>query len=333
MIESPPPRFWMLQLRALAVLLVAFMVLLAMILPIAGGPPTLSPPEITKRASKEAVSLGEQVKFTIAVVNPNDENRAEWIAIRVTDEIDPAFRIDSVTLDPPSGDVEIDGNRVLVKVASLAPGESFQVTIRCTLVGPAEPGDTLENEAKLSYKDEAGDPQPSVWSDPVEIRVVEPPSQTLEIVKEVSPDCVDVGLPVRFTVTVANPSQAAQTATWYKLLITDEIDEVLRIDQVTTNQSFSGESGASARILEPGVGMGGRVAIEIDELKPGESLVITIDCTLMSIPSPWRLVTNQAKLEYEDAAGKAQSPVLSDRVTVGARTCGFIPLSAREVMP
>ncbi len=104
------------------------------------------------------MAVGQQVRFSVVVLNPDESNQAEWRDVTITDEIDPAFRIDSVSVDPQASDVRTDGNRVVVEYGNLAPGEGFEVVIRCTLVGPAQPGDELVNRAKLTFKDEAGDP-------------------------------------------------------------------------------------------------------------------------------------------------------------------------------
>ena len=111
--------------------------------------------------------------FTITVANPSKpENQATWRSVRVWDEIDPAFRIDKVEVVPPADEVTITGNIVWVKVNRLKPGESFVVTIDCTLVGPAKPGDVLENKATLRYDDPEGSEQDPIDSNIVRIKVV-----------------------------------------------------------------------------------------------------------------------------------------------------------------
>ena len=315
--------------QVLTGLALALAVMLALVVPTAGGPPTLRPPEIFKSASEKIMAVGEQVRFTIIVLNPDESNQAEWRDVTVTDEVDPAFRIDSVSVDPQENDVRTDGNRVVVEYGSLEPGEGFEVVIRCTLVGPAQPGDVLVNRAKVTYKDEAGDPKDPIWSDPVEVKVVEGQPQPPTIVKKVSAECLDVGQAVRFTVTVTNPPASENAVTWYKVRVTDEIDPALRIDEVLVSQS-SGELGAAGAMDSEA---GNRVVAEIKELKPGESLVITIDCTLMEVPSPWRLITNSAVLVYEDAGGEAQPPIQSNQVSIRARACVFLPFETREFTP
>jgi hypothetical protein len=79
--------------------------------------------------------------------------------------------------------------------------------------------------------------------------------------------------------------------------------------------------------------VGNLVVAETERLEPGESLVITIDCTLMDIPSPWRLITNWAVLEYQDAGGKVQTPIQSNLVSMRARACAFLPFETHESLP
>lgn len=315
------------RVQVLVALALALAVMLALVVPIAGGPPTLRPPEVIKVADEEKMAVGQRVNFTIVVLNPDEANQPEWRDVTVTDEIDPAFRIELVDVDPQANEVRVNDNKVVVEYGRLEPGEAFEIVIRCTLVGPAQPGDILVNRAKVNYKDESGDPQSSIWSDRVEIKVVKAQIQPPTIVKTASRECLDLGTTVRFTVTVTNPP--GQGATWYKIAVTDEIDPALRIDQVKVSHTSSQPGSANA--ADPKIG--NRVVAEADELKPGESLVITIDCTLMEIPSPWRLITNFATLEYENAAGQVQPPLKSNQVAVRARGCVFLPFEAKESLP
>jgi len=131
-------------------------------------PPTWIPPRIHKSANTDELMLGDPVTFTIVVQN-NDG--ATWYNVRVTDDVDPALRIDSAS--STRGTVTITGQQVVVDGGiTLAPGDQFVITVNCTLIGPVVEGQVITNTARLEYTDEGGNPQPPVDVDePVEIIV------------------------------------------------------------------------------------------------------------------------------------------------------------------
>jgi len=156
----------------LSLALVALLLLVALPVALAQEPtpPTWVPPAIFKSANTHKIKVGDPVTFTIVVHN---NNQATWYNVRVTDNVDPALRID--TASSTRGTVTISGQRVVVDGGiTLAPSEQFVITINCTLIGPVELGQILINIATLEYSDENGDPQEPVDVDePVELIVEE----------------------------------------------------------------------------------------------------------------------------------------------------------------
>jgi hypothetical protein len=142
--------------------------------PLSAQPPTLIPPPIYKMADKGGAAVGEQVRFTIVVVNaPDEEEPPPWFQVQISDEIDPALRIDSVAVTPPVYPVAVEGNKVVVRANGLGFEESLVITIDCTLLESVSLGDIIQNLATLEYEDEAGQPQEPMYSDVVILRVIE----------------------------------------------------------------------------------------------------------------------------------------------------------------
>jgi fimbrial isopeptide formation D2 family protein len=136
-------------------------------------PPTWKPPKISKNASENSLGLGDPVTFTIIVVNPGEPGvDAAWYNMRVTDNVDPALRIDGAS--STMGTATVNGQQVIVNGGiTLAAGQQFVVTIDCTLVGPIT-SEVLYNYATLEYTDEEGTPQkPKEVEDPVKIIIEE----------------------------------------------------------------------------------------------------------------------------------------------------------------
>ncbi len=131
---------------------VSLLVLLVLLVPTALAqeptptPDTWEPPVIYKYGDP-CGDVADEVTFTINVHNPG---QATWYNVRVTDEIDPHLRIDSVFTT--MGTYTITGNTVVVTVASLAPGESFLITIETTVLS-YPPEMVIYNQAFLEYVD------------------------------------------------------------------------------------------------------------------------------------------------------------------------------------
>jgi fimbrial isopeptide formation D2 family protein len=158
----------------LAIALVLVLFLVALPAALAQVPPTWMPPEIFKSANHTKLALNDTVRFTIVVRNSGDpENDATWYHVRVTDNIDPALRIDAASTT--MGTVTVTGQQVIVDGdITLEAGESFVVTIDCTLIGPIPANRVITNTATLEYTDDQDNPQPPIDVDePVEIIIEE----------------------------------------------------------------------------------------------------------------------------------------------------------------
>jgi fimbrial isopeptide formation D2 family protein len=158
----------------LTIVLGLITLLVALPVVLAQEPPTWIPPEIYKSANHSRLALDDTVRFTIVVQNPSEgNNNGTWYHVRVVDNVDPALRIDAASTT--RGTATVTGQQVVVNGGITLPaGDSFVITIDCTLIGPITPGQVLINTATLEYTDDEDNPQPPVDVDePVEIIIEE----------------------------------------------------------------------------------------------------------------------------------------------------------------
>jgi uncharacterized repeat protein (TIGR01451 family) len=139
----------------LAILLVAAPMVAAQATP---TPDTWEPPVVVKSADVPCCDPGEQVTFTIVVTNPGTPPAATWYNVRVTDPIDPIFEIISATTTMGTATIDNTTNTVIVDGGiTLAPQQSFVITIVVRLVGTIPPGGTvIINTAYVEYTDPDG---------------------------------------------------------------------------------------------------------------------------------------------------------------------------------
>jgi fimbrial isopeptide formation D2 family protein len=307
-------------LRSLVALVLVLTTLLGMVTSLSADPPVPKPPEITKATSRTHMRIPESVRFTVTVRNPGaPDNEATWRSVRVWDEIDPAFRIEKVSVTPNADDVSITGNIVWVKFNRLEPGESFVVTIDCTLVGPVEPGEVLENMATLRYEDDEGKEQTPIDSNVVRIIVTTCTWKPPQVVKTAdNKHCLRLGDSVRFTIVVSNFTPPWNFATWYNVQVIDDIDPALRIDKVEVTPPADDVTIT-----------GNRVVVTFNTLAPGDSYVITIDATLIGPVDSGHIILNKAVVEFQDKLGNPQPPWESEVVRVCTKMRIYLPIIRR----
>lgn len=130
----------------------------------------------------------------------------------------------------------------------------------------------------------AQEPTPPTWVPP-------------EIYKRANETRLALGDSVTFTIIVRNPGDPATDASWYNLIVTDQVDPRLRIDGATTTRGTVTISGQTV-IVDGGI-----------TLAPGEQFVITIDCTLIGPVEEGDVLINTARLEYTDEEDNPQPPI------------------------
>lgn len=310
-------RFSSTGLQASVAMVLVLAMLLGTAMTLSAKPPLWQVPEFTKETSRTHMRIGETVRFTITVRNPGPPaNQAVWEAVRVWDQIDPAFRIDRVNVTPQADDMNVTNNLVWVEFDRLQPGESFVVTIDCTLVGPIATGSIVGNSAALTYEDPDGLAQQPICSGAVKIVVTTCTWKPPQLIKTAdNKRCLAIGDSLRYTIVVANFIPPWNHATWYNMRISDDIDPALRIDNVSVDPPADDVTIT-----------GNTVVVTFDTLAPGESYEINIDVTLVGPVGRGKFILNRAIAHYLDVAGNPQPPWESDLVRVCTHMEIYLPI-------
>jgi hypothetical protein len=119
----------------------------------------------------------------------------------------------------------------------------------------------------------------------------------------ITPPKVNPGDTVQVVMKVENPNPtgrlSASDGTWYKLHLTYVVDPALRIDH--------------ADVVPPAdmwQVTGNTIRVSINVLAPAASHTVQAGCTALAGTRAGHVVCNEATLEYEDAAGNPQPPII-----------------------
>lgn len=163
---------------------------------------------VEKTSSKQSVSKGEELTYTITIQN---KGTASANNVEVIDTFDEYLEI----IDSDSGIVDNDNHTVTWNIASIASNETIKYTITARVREDINK-DVVNNHVIVK---EPGKPDEE---DEVDVDVVTP---TFTITKEVSKTEVTKGEEFEYFITVKNTSNANIT----NLLVTDEFDPRLII--------------------------------------------------------------------------------------------------------
>ena len=102
-----------------------------------------------KTADMTVVCPGEDFIFEITFrAGPED-----WRNVVVTDDMDPALRIDSVSVSLPGAVVVVEGQLVTVDLGDVAAGTTVTIGITCTVRAGATAGARIDNTASVLVLD------------------------------------------------------------------------------------------------------------------------------------------------------------------------------------
>jgi hypothetical protein len=126
----------------------------------------------------------------------------------------------------------------------------------------------------------------------------------MSVTEKTEPPQAGPGDTVTVTITVSNPNPQTQIArtndsTWYNHHLIVEIDPALQIDDVV--------------VIPPPDDLDvedNTITVLVHEVAPGESFTTTVYCTVLGDVEPGHLIFNRYRLEYTDAEGSPQTPIL-----------------------
>ncbi|MBN7813051.1 DUF11 domain-containing protein, partial [Algoriphagus sp. H41] len=232
---------------------------------------------VTKTASSSTALAGGDLEYTIRVANAGPSDAAE---LTVTDALAAGLVFGSAG----QGGVHSEG-LVTWKIASLAAGESVELTLVVSLAADLAAGTQLSNVAVVSSPD---DPDGPKESDPAVVTVQDP--RPLAISKLPSIEEAKVGQGYSYVITVSNTS-----------LVT--LEQVLVQDRLPLGLSFVAASGAGE--FEDGV-----VSWLVPSLAAGESMALQLQVVVNGDAVVGQVIHNVATVSVDAGLG---SPQESDR--------------------
>jgi uncharacterized repeat protein (TIGR01451 family) len=235
---------------------------------------TVVPPEsadlaITKTASPEPVATGANITYKITVRNNGPANAS---GVSVTDELPGGVGFPSINTS--MGTANYDSGNITWNIGGLDYGTSANLTI---IVQAPDYTDKITNTASVSSDN---DPIPGNNSASANTTVVPPESADVEITKTDSPDPVNTGDDLTYTLTVTNNGPASAAG----ISVTDQLpDEVTYRSHDTATGTANSDSG--------------NVTWSIESLDYGESANLTI---VVSAPGYAANITNTASVSSDN---------------------------------
>lgn len=231
--------------------------------------PEIADLQITKLATPSTVQVGEQVTFTIAVLNDGPSSATGVI---VTDPL-PAG-LEYVSSESSQGFTTFSGNTVTANLGTLEPGTSATVTIVVTAM--------LEGIYVNTATVRSNQTDPTPASATAVVKVLPPTGMAdLELTKTVSVEAAVVGEPFFYFLTVLNNGPDPATG----VTIVDPLPAEVDFISASVTQGFTSvENGTT-------------VTAEIGTLEPGTSATLSIEV----VATTQGLITNTATATANEA--------------------------------
>ncbi|WP_154723337.1 DUF7933 domain-containing protein [Ilumatobacter coccineus] len=256
---------------------------------------------ITKTADLATAVPGEPLTYTLTVVNAGPSSASTVV---IDDDISSIFEPGSVStaLVGAPGGVACDAT-VNCTLADFPVG-TFDVEITGTVLADATAD--LANSATISTTSNQG---ADVLGNSDDLDTPVAPSADLSIAKSASPDPVEPGEPITYTITVSNagPSDAVNVE------VTDLVPAELTIDEV---RPLAQCNQATAVCLVPAIAAGGSATIEIDGTV-ATSAVDTIEntATITATDTPDPVAGNDSTTIETDVVPEADIQVTKTTIT------------------
>ncbi len=201
---------------------------------------------LTKSSSPESINIGEQITYSITVINIGQGTAKD---VQVTDKVPEGITL--ISSEPAKG--TYDQASGIWSVGELAPEESAALTLIVT----ADISGSKTNNAEASTTSEDVDISNNAASITTEVHET---SVDLQLTKAASADSINVGEQITYTVTVLNNGQG----TAKDVQVTEKApDGTTLVSPDTAKGSYDQSSGVWS----------------VGELAPGESAALTLTVT------------------------------------------------------
>jgi fimbrial isopeptide formation D2 family protein/uncharacterized repeat protein (TIGR01451 family) len=107
---------------------------------------------LTKTLTTAPVEAGDPVVYTITIANGTGTNVTTAFDVRVTDTLDANLALGSVTVSPTTGVTDAtSGNVIDLTIASIAPAQTYTITVNATVKADAPASVTIPNRADATW--------------------------------------------------------------------------------------------------------------------------------------------------------------------------------------
>lgn len=251
---------------------------------------------VTKSDSPDPVLVGSTLTYTLTVENFGPNTATD---VNVTDTLPASVTYQSAT--PSQGSCSQSGRIVTCSLGDLRPGESVTITIEVT---PNADG-VITNDVAVAADQPDPDTSNNTDSEQTTVGAGSPDLVNLAITKTDSPDPVDVGDTLTYTLTVDNLSMAG-TATG--VTVTDALPQSVIYQSATPSQGTCSQSGQT-------------VICDLGSLASGASATITIEVT----PQTAGQITNNASTSADQPDADSSDNSATEQTQVGSSGPGAAP--------
>ena len=210
---------------------------------------------ITKTGSPNPVLAGNKITYTVVVTNNGPAAIANPV---LTDTIPANVSVTTVTpaagwsCNPPSG------GTFTCTIGSLASGASGTFTFVMTVTAGTAPGITITNAVSIGPT--ANDPNTGNNTASTSSTVASPTQADVAIVKTASPEPVNQGTNLTYTLQVTNNGPAVAEG----VVVTDPLPSQVTYTSASTTQGSCSQSGGTVTCNLGSISVGGLVVITIN---------------------------------------------------------------------
>ncbi|MDX1582793.1 MAG: IPTL-CTERM sorting domain-containing protein [Thermoanaerobaculia bacterium] len=244
---------------------------------------------IAKSDSPDPVVVGETLTYTLTARN-NGPNTATDVT--VVDTLPSSVTFESV--NTTTGSCTQSGQIVTCSLGSLATGQEETITITVT---PNTAGVTIVDSVSIAADQSDPVTANNTATESTQVIAATPPRADVAVTKSDSPDPVDVGATLSYTLTVSNTGPDPATG----VTVTDSLPSSVNFQSATPSQGACSHSA-------------GTVTCDLGTINSGANATIQIDVT----PTSPGDITNTANVSANESDPNTANNSASETTTVSA---------------